>query len=100
MGAALGLTWLTFAAWAAAAGCGARTELSSGGEAGGALPDVPPTGLFCAEASYDSGPTELSMMVLLDRSGSMNDADRWSSVSAALSAFADDPAAAGLGMGL
>ena len=41
-----------------------------------------------------------SMFVLLDRSGSMQDDNRWGEVTAALSAFVDDPAAAGLGLGL
>ena len=108
-GAALGFG-LFSVAWATAAGCGARSELWSGQVAGDddagmvdapdALPDVPATNAFCAESTYDSGPTELSMFVLLDRSGSMADDNRWGHVTAALSAFVDSPAAAGLGIGL
>ncbi|MFO0588797.1 MAG: vWA domain-containing protein [Polyangiaceae bacterium] len=106
-GAALGFG-LVAVAWAAAAGCGARSELWSGqvagdDDAGAAVdagPDVLPTNAFCGESTYDSGPTELSMFVLLDRSGSMQDDNRWGHVTAALSAFATSPQAAGLGMGL
>lgn len=95
------------AGWAAAAGCGSRSELwpvetaaEPDASAPDALPDVPVATGFCAEATYDSGPTDLSMFVLLDRSGSMQDDNRWGEVTAALSAFVDDPAAAGLGIGL
>ncbi len=101
---------LSTSAWAAASGCGARSELYLGGvtaeedaapdAAVDALPDVPKANDFCAEATYDSGPTDLSMFVLLDRSGSMQDDNRWAAVTAALSAFVDDPSAAGLGIGL
>jgi hypothetical protein len=108
--AAIGLG-LAVGAFAAASGCGARSELYLGGGAveedagpadgaADALPDVPVSGAFCAEATYDSGPTDLSMFVLLDRSGSMADDNRWAAVTSALSAFVDDPAAEGLGIGL
>lgn len=89
-------------AWAAAAGCGARSELYLPLAAdAGAEDDRPqPTGAFCAEETYDSGPTDLSMYVVLDRSGSMTNDNRWAAVAAALSAFVDDPGSAGLGIGL
>ena len=102
-GAALGLC---LGAWGAAAGCGARTGLEQEqGRTGEPPPDAvadvaPPTASFCEEKAYDSGPTDLSIFVVLDKSGSMLEDERWSSVAAAFSAFVDDPKAAGLGVGL
>lgn len=86
------------AGWAFAAGCGARSSLFYDEVA--EEPEVPVSAAFCAEGTFDSGPTDLSMLVLLDRSGSMQDDNRWGEVTAALAAFVDDPAAAGLGIGL
>lgn len=85
-------------AWVGAAGCGARSELLVPRlDAGEDAP--PPSPGFCETALFDSGPTGLSLLVLLDRSDSMI-GERWASATAALAAFAADPQAAGLGFGL
>ena len=59
----------------------------------------------CAIRSVEASRTPLDLFFMLDTSGSMNDlvADgqsKWSQISAAVSAFASDPASAGLGMGV
>ncbi len=78
-------------------GCGARTGLRVG-DAGASAP--PPSSGFCASASYRSGYSSLSIYILLDMSGSMNDDNKWDEATAALSAFVSDPAMSGLGVGL
>jgi len=59
----------------------------------------------CAIRSVEASRTPLHLFFMLDTSGSMNDlvADgqsKWSQISTAISAFASDPASAGLGMGI
>lgn len=87
------LAWAALSALAIA--CGARTELPTPGSAG-----PPRSSAFCAQGDYDGGYTSLGIYVLLDKSLSMDDDMKWDEVTAALSAFTDDPAVAGLGMGL
>jgi Mg-chelatase subunit ChlD len=77
--------------------CGARTGLHIAEEDAGA---TPPSASFCARANYRSGYSSLSIYVLLDKSGSMADDNKWDEATSALSAFVSDPAAAGLGIGL
>lgn len=77
--------------------CGARTGLHVGLEDTGM---APPSAGFCAQTSYRSGYSSLSIYVLLDKSGSMKDDSKWDEATAALSAFVSDPAANGLGVGL
>ncbi len=79
------------AALAVLAACGARTALNA-----------PPlhSNLFCARATYDSGFSDVSLYFLLDRSGSMDDDQKWTSATAALSAFVNDSAESGVGVGI
>jgi hypothetical protein len=72
----------------------------------GPVSDAAPDGFAaCATSSVQAVRTPLDLFFMLDTSGSMNDlvADgqsKWSQVSAAVAAFASDPASAGLGMGV
>ena len=91
----MGVSGVLTAAGLLAGACGARSELEHPADTG-----VQPSALFCAEESYRGGFDEVSIYVLLDSSASMVDADKWSQASAALDAFAHDPAMAGVGMGL
>ncbi len=59
----------------------------------------------CAIRSVEAVRTPLDIFFMLDTSGSMNDlvangTSKWSQVSAAVAAFAADPASAGLGIGI
>lgn len=72
-----------------------------------ALPSDAAPGSFaaCAVRSVTAARTPLDLFFMLDTSGSMNDlvADgqsKWSQVSAAVAAFASDPASAGMGIGV
>jgi hypothetical protein len=56
--------------------------------------------LFCLHAEYASGRGDVGLYVMLDDSGSMNDDQKWDLATAALSAFVDDPRAAGIEIGL
>lgn len=60
----------------------------------------PPSSAFCARASYGSGHASLAIYVLLDRSGSMLDDNKWDDATTALDAFVNSPQAAGISIGL
>lgn len=77
--------------------CGARTGLPSGGVD---VAGPPKSAAFCVRADYRSGFSDVSIYLLLDKSGSMLDANKWDDATAALGALVDDPNAAGLGFGL
>lgn len=78
-------------------GCGARTGL----EAPSPEPAVTPrSSAFCASATYRSGTTETSLLLVLDKSGSMRDDGKWDQVTAAIGAFVEAPDNTGLAMGL
>ena len=69
--------------------------------------DAPPAAddASCAAASEKAAPVPLDIFVMLDQSGSMKDttstgATKWSAIKGAFAAFMDDPAAAGIGVGL
>jgi hypothetical protein len=99
------------AAAAAACGAGSKSEFndddngrSSANGAGGG--DFSPTGgnnqggaAECAEVNVEANPAPLDMIVLLDRSGSM-DSTRWGSAVNALTAFFNDPNSATMTVGL
>ena len=79
--------------------CGSRTGLPVDPNA--TEPTGPPKSSgFCVHAGYKGGFSDVSIYVLLDKSGSMRDGNKWDSATAALSALVDDPSAAGLGFGL
>jgi hypothetical protein len=77
----------TSAAVTVAAGTGSTT--SGGGEGGG-----------CASASISAELLPVTMLIVFDRSGSMDDSNKWNDATAALTSFVQNPEAAGLGVGL
>jgi Mg-chelatase subunit ChlD len=70
-------------------------EGSGIGDGGVVSPDA-----ACASSSSAASLAQLTMMVMMDDSGSMNDNDKWNQVAKAMKAFFADPAAAGLRVGL
>jgi hypothetical protein len=54
----------------------------------------------CAQSSSAASLGQLTMLVMMDDSGSMSDNNKWNQVAAAMKAFFADPAAAGLRVGL
>lgn len=77
-------------------GCMGRSSLRIGGG-----DEVPPASSeFCATSEYQSGFRDVSLYMLLDKSSSMVDDDKWFQATAALGAFVSDPAVAGMGFGL
>jgi len=80
-------------------GCGARSSLSADRNRGTDGTDEP-SNEFCARAEYRGGFSEVSLYLLLDASLSMDLTDMWLQATAAVSAFVDDPAMAGMGFGL
>ena len=73
-------------------GSGAGSGIS---DAGVVSPDA-----ACAQSSSAASLGQLTMLVMMDDSGSMNDNDKWNQVAAAMKAFFADPAATGLRVGL
>jgi len=71
--------------------CGSKSGLP--GAAG-------PSAAFCASAEYSSGARDLAIYILLDRSESMQNDDKWIQASAALAAFVNDPATQGVAVAL
>ncbi|HEY8040160.1 MAG TPA: hypothetical protein VIF15_10220 [Polyangiaceae bacterium] len=86
---------LVFLALVLAGGCGDRTGLL-----------VPSThvpersGAFCVRADYVGGSGQVTLLVLLDRSLSMDDHGKWAAATAALGAFVKNPGADGIALGL
>lgn len=78
------------AALSAVANCGSKSGLPVG------LVVANPSPLFCANAEYASGSKDLGIYIVLDRSDSMKNDDKWTQASAALSAFVTDPSMAGV----
>jgi hypothetical protein len=75
---------------------GAGTGATAGiGDGGTVDPDA-----ACAQSSSAATLSSLTMMVMMDDSGSMNDNNKWNQVATAMKAFFADPAAAGLRVGL
>ena len=91
------LVALAFATSALAPACGARTELPTPAPTPVA---VERSAAFCAKADYRSGTTDTSLLLVLDKSGSMTEDGKWDQVTAAVAAFVDSPDNAGLAMGL
>ena len=77
------------------AACGSRTGLLVDEST-----SQPKSALFCLHNDYAAGFGDVSLYVMLDASGSMNDDQKWDLVTAALSAFVDDPRVSGLEVGL
>jgi Mg-chelatase subunit ChlD len=78
------------------AGNGTGTGASTGiTDAGVVTPDA-----ACAQSSSAASLNALTMLVMMDDSGSMNDNNKWTQVATAMKAFFADPAAAGLRVGL
>jgi hypothetical protein len=89
----------------AAAACGARTPLGTPAPEDAGGPPPPPPGPprsteYCVHADYRSGYEGLGIYILLDHSLSMADDHKWDYATAALTAFASSPDAAGLLVGL
>ena len=76
----------------AAAGSGSSTDIS---DAGIVSPDA-----ACAQSTSAASLPSLTMLVMMDDSGSMNDNNKWNQVASAMKAFFADPAAAGVRVGL
>ncbi len=74
-------------------GTGAGTGIPTDG--GVVNPDA-----ACAQSSSAASLGQLTMLVMMDDSGSMNDNNKWNQVAAAMKAFFADPAAAGVRVGL
>ena len=73
-------------------GSGASNGVTDGGVV---TPDA-----ACAQSSSAASLGQLTMLVMMDDSGSMSDNNKWNQVAAAMKAFFADPAAAGLRVGL
>jgi len=73
-------------------GTGAGNGIGDGGPVN---PDA-----ACAQSSSAASLGQLTMLVMMDDSGSMSDNNKWNQVAAAMKAFFADPAAAGLRVGL
>src|SRR5882724_10610423 len=73
-------------------GTGANNGITDGGVVN---PDA-----ACAQSSSAASLGQLTMLVMMDDSGSMSDNNKWNQVAAAMKAFFADPAAAGLRVGL
>lgn len=56
--------------------------------------------LFCARADYRGGSGNATVLVLLDRSLSMNDSGKWAAATTAIANFVEDPQTSGLAIGL
>ncbi len=79
-----------------AVGNGSGSGASSGIPSGGVVsPDA-----ACAQSSSAANLGSLTMLVMMDDSGSMNDNNKWNQAAAAMKAFFADPAAAGVRVGL
>jgi Mg-chelatase subunit ChlD len=74
--------------------CGSRTGLPVGERR------ATVSSKFCARASYESGHSDVTLIVLLDRSYSMGYDSKWDDATAAVGALVRDPEAAGMGFGL
>jgi hypothetical protein len=74
----------------------------------GGIPDLPPgfkppgegNPVNCAEEAYMAERVPLDLLLLVDRSMSMQQANKWDLSRAALTSFVSDPRSAGLGVGL
>ena len=56
--------------------------------------------LFCGHADYRGGSGDATVLVLLDRSLSMEDNGKWAAATAAIATFVEDPQTAGFAIGL
>ena len=65
------------------------------GDAAAISPDA-----ACASDTVKAQQQPLDMYIMLDQSGSMNDSNKWTSVTTALKSFLTQPTAAGLGVGI
>lgn len=74
-------------------GSGASSGIPTDG--GVVMPDA-----ACAQSSSTASLGQLTMLVMMDDSGSMAENNKWNQVAAAMKAFFADPAAAGLRVGL
>ncbi len=73
---------------------GSGGGLSGNGGGSGGLPPG------CAADTYGGQLVPLDMFIMLDRSGSMNDAGKWPAVTNAINSFVQLPDAVGIGIGL
>ncbi len=125
----LGLLALSSVVCLAAAGCSSSdnpsqvagnngqggAQIIGGGQAGGlavgatgsgASSGIPTDGgvvnpdAACAQSSSTASLGQLTMLVMMDDSGSMNDNNKWNQAAGAMKAFFADPAAAGVRVGL
>lgn len=78
--------------------CGSRTGLFVGDPL--STTGVVRSPEFCVRGDFSSGYGDVGLHLLLDSSLSMDDASKWNSATAAVSALVDDPSAAGLELGL
>jgi Mg-chelatase subunit ChlD len=76
-------------------GSGLGASGASDAQAGASEP-----GATCAQSSSVATLEPLTMLVMMDDSGSMNDDDKWNQAAGALKTFFADPATAGLRVGL
>ncbi len=87
-------------------GGGATGGLGIGDTGAGAGSGIPTDGgvvqpdAACAQSSSTASLGQLTMLVMMDDSGSMSENNKWNQVAAAMKAFFADPAAAGLRVGL
>ena len=75
---------------------------SGGQSAGGSLSvgDGGSSTMGCASEMYDGQLVPLDMVLLLDRSASMQDDDKWGNITSAIEQFVGLPAAKGISIGL
>lgn len=96
---------------AASTGGGGQGGHGQGGDAGGAGGDIlqgsggnTPSGIdensACATAAVEGKTLPVTMLIMFDKSGSMLENQKWAGAKAALIAFFQDPATAGLSVGL
>jgi von Willebrand factor type A domain len=86
---ALGASHAVFSA------CGSRSGLLVGTSSA-----PPPTSAFCATSDYTSGGKDLAIYLLLDKSESMKNDEKWQQATAAIDAFVHDPSMNGVAIAL
>jgi hypothetical protein len=89
----------------AAAGSGSGDTFGAGGYAGdapskGGSAGASSLGEGCASETHSGKQIPVDLMLLVDRSGSMDETGKWDSVTGALASFVQSPGAVGIGVGL
>ncbi|MCB9589579.1 MAG: hypothetical protein H6718_29465 [Polyangiaceae bacterium] len=73
---------------------GGTTGIDANGGSGGGLPNG------CAGDRYDGEPVPLDILILLDRSGSMDESGKWGAVTSSINSFLTSVTGDGVGVGI